>query len=45
MAEQAHAGKQNKSLLKLIGKYYADLADLRVNTSCSKWAPAMPFTA
>ena len=27
MAKQVHAGKQNKSLLKLIEKYYADLAD------------------
>lgn len=27
MAKQVQAGKQNKSLLKLIDRYYADLAD------------------
>ena len=27
MAKQVQAGRQNKSLLKLIDKYYADLAD------------------
>ena len=27
MAKQVQAGKQNKALLKLIDKYYTDLAD------------------